>query len=119
MKIFVLVSAIIELVFGAIFFFAPQLLPDFSDTNAGILALARAYGACAIALGILAIQTWRNMDNPVMVDTFLRAFLFFNIGVAAAFYKCYTVGVMASPAGVALHAVLGLITAYFFFVHRR
>jgi len=43
MKRFVFISALIELLAGAIMFFAPQLVPDLAQGTSSHMAMARMY----------------------------------------------------------------------------
>lgn len=115
MKKFVLISALIEIVAGALFFCAPQLIPDLADAEAGYLSLMRMYGGAALALGVFAFQVWRNFDQTILRKIFLITYLAFNSLVAIAIYTCYTAGVMSDLGGTFLHTTLALITAYFYF----
>ena len=79
MKKFILISAIIELLAGAILFIAPQLVPDLAVGSSSHMAMARMYGAAALGLGVFAVQVWRNFDNETMTRAFLTVFLVFNL----------------------------------------
>jgi len=117
MKKFILISAIIELLAGAIMFFAPQLIPDFANVETSHMAMGRMYGAAALGLGIFALQTWRNSENKQMVKTFFTAFLVFNIGAFIGILSSFLAGVFANPGGAVLHFVLALFSAYYFIKH--
>lgn len=115
MKVFILVSAIIELLAGIILFFMPQLVPDLAQGPSSHLAMARMYGAGAIGLGIFAFQTWRNLNNEALVKAFLTSFLAFHLFVFIAFVASFMAGVFANPIAALLHFVLAIFTAYYLF----
>ena len=115
MKRFIFISAILELVVGAILFFAPQVVPDLANGLSSHMAMARMYGAAALGLGIFAFQVWRNFDNEAMVKTFLAAFLIFNLAVFIALLSSFLAGVFANPGGALLHLVLAIFTGRYFF----
>ena len=106
MKRFIFISAIIELLAGAIFFFAPQLVPDLAQGESSHMAMIRMYGAAALGLGIFAFQVWRNFDNETMVKTFLSSFLIFHMTVFIGLLASFLSGVFANPAGALLHLSL-------------
>ncbi len=119
MKVFVLITAVIELLAGLVFFFAPHLIPDFANANPLSTTLAKMYGGAAIGLGLFALQVWRHMRSQVMQQAFLKAFLLFHFGVAAAGYFGYSNGAFKDLSTCILHLILGLVTAYFLFATRK
>lgn len=119
MKVFVLITAVIELLAGALMLFAPHLIPDFAKSNAQTITLVRMYGAAALALSFFAFQVWQHMRSQVMQIAFLQTFLIFHIGVAAAGYYGYSTGGFKDPGVSILHLLLALGTAYFFFTKRK
>jgi len=118
MKVFVLITAVIEILAGAVMLFAPHLIPDFTNANALSTTLSRMYGAAAIGLGFFAFQTWQHMRSQVMQKAFLQTFLVFHIGVSAAGYWGFSNGAFKDPVVAILHLILALVTAYFFFKKR-
>lgn len=119
MKVFVLITAVIELLAGVIMFFAPHLIPDFANADTLSITLARMYGGAAIGLGLFALEVWRHMRSQVMQQAFLRSFLIFHFGVSAAAYFGYSNGVFKDPSTCILHLILALVTAYFLFAKRK
>lgn len=119
MKVFVLITAVIELLAGLVFFFAPHLLPDLANANPLSTTLAKMYGGAAIGLGLFALQVWRHMRSQVMQLAFLQSFLIFHFGVAVAGYFGYSNGAFQGLSACILHSLLGLVTAYFYFMNRK
>ena len=117
MKVFVLISAIIELLAGVVFFLAPQLVPGLAEGPEGYLPMGRMYGAIALGLGVFALQVWRNADQPLLLKIFLSSYLVFHLCVCIAFAGAFLAGVFPDPAAAILHLTMALITAYFFFKH--
>ncbi len=115
MKVFVLITAVLETLAGAIMLFAPHLMPDLAGAGASTTALARMYGAGAIGLGFFAFQVWQHMRSPIMQKAFLQTFIVFHIGVAVAAFTGYNAGVMSDPSISTLHLIFGLVTIYFYF----
>ena len=106
MKVFVLITAIIELLAGVVFFFAPHLIPDFANANPLSTTLAKMYGGAAIGLGLFALQVWRHMRSQVMQQAFLKSFLIFHFGVAAAGYFGHSNGAFQDLSTCILHLSL-------------
>ena len=117
MKVFVLISAIIEQLAGAVFFLAPQLVPGLAEGPEGYLAMGRMYGAIALGLGVFALQIWRNADQPLLVKIFLSSYLVFHLCVCIAFAGAFMAGVFPDPSAAILHLTMAIITTYFFFKH--
>lgn len=117
MKRFILISAIIELLAGAILFLAPQVVPDLAQGPGSHLAMSRMFGAAALGLGIFALQSWRNFAQETMVKTFLLTFLVFNMAVFIALLASFMAGVFNNPGAAFLHLLLAIFTAYYFFQH--
>lgn len=118
MKPFILITAIIELLAGALLFFAPQLVPDLAQGPGSHMAMARMFGAGAIGLGIVAFQSWRNFDHKPSISTFLSSFLVFHLTVTIALLASFMAGVFANPAAAILHLLLGIVTGYYWFKHQ-
>lgn len=118
MKVFVLITAVIELLAGAVFFFAPHLIPDFANANPLSTTLAKMYGGAAIGLGLFALHVWRHMRSQVMQQAFLKSFLIFHFGVSAAGYYGYSTEAFQDLSTCILHLILGLVTAFFLFQKR-
>jgi len=114
MKRFIFISTLIELIAGAIMFFAPQVVPDLAVGTSSHMAMARMYGAAALGLGVFAFYVWRNFDNDQMVRAFLMAFMIFNLAAFIGILSSFLAGVFANPGGALLHLVLGLFSIYFF-----
>lgn len=114
MKRFIFISAIIELLAGAVLFLAPQLVPDLAQGESSHMAMARMYGAAAIGLGIFAFQVWRNFENEAMVKAFFAAFLIFNLTAFIGLLSSFLAGVFANPGAALLHLILGIIAGWYF-----
>ena len=114
MKRFIFISAVIEFLAGAIFFFAPQLIPDLANGQSSHMAMARMYGAAALGLGVFAWCVWRNFNRKEMVSSFLLSFLVFNAGAFIGILSSFIAGVFANPGGALLHLVLGIFSANYF-----
>ncbi|MEM1123803.1 MAG: hypothetical protein AAGJ18_25415 [Bacteroidota bacterium] len=119
MKVFVLITAVIELLAGVAMIFMPHLIPDFAEADALSNTLSRMYGAAAIGLGFFALQTWLHMPSQVLQKAFLQTFLVFHIGVAAAGYWGFSNDGFEDSSVAILHLVLALVTAYFYFGKRN
>jgi len=114
MKLFILITTIIELLAGVVLFFFADKVPDFAEHTAGNLALLKMYGAAAIAMGVFGLTVWKNFDNETMVSSFLITFLIFHVGVAIAAWRAADAGVLPDMVTAGLHTLLAAITAYFF-----
>ncbi len=112
MKIFILITAVIELVAGMTLFLAPEMVPDLSGEGPVSLTLARMYGGAAIAVGYYALMVWRNF-NPGPVSGFLKTFAVFHLAVAAAAYAGYIQGVNSFIGVAFLHGILAIVTIYY------
>lgn len=119
MKVFVLITAVIEILAGLVFFFAPHLIPDLNNANPLATAVAKMYGGAAIGLGLFALQVWQHMRSQVMQQAFLRSFVLFHFGVSAAGYFGFSSGAFKDLATCILHLILGLVTAYFLWAKRK
>lgn len=115
MKTFVLISAIIEILAGAVMLLMPTLLPDLKNGDAADLSLARMYGAAALAVGYFCLQVWQHFDSLHLRTAFLKTMSVFHIGVAAVTFVAYTSGIAADPSVPIGHAILAAITISYFF----
>lgn len=119
MKVFILITAVIELLAGIAMLLVPHLIPDFANANDLSLTLSRMYGGAAIGLGLFALQVWRHMRSQVMQQAFLQSFLIFHLAVSGAAYFGFSNGAFKDPAVAILHLILALVTAYFYFKSRK
>jgi len=111
-RAFVLITAILEISAGVLFFLVPQLLPGAEDASPLALMWNRMFGAAALSLGYYAMMVWRNFaEGPA--TGFTKVFLVFHVGTAAALYFGYSAGYDIFIAGVALHAGMAMITLFY------
>ena len=113
MKLFILITAIIELLAGLTLFFGADKLPMLGHCDAGDFALLKMYGAAAIAMGMFALSVWRHFSNEGLISTFLSTFVIFHVGVAVAARTAFAAGVLPDMNTTYLHGILALVTAYF------
>ena len=111
-RTFVLITAIIELIAGVGLFLAPHLLPPMAEEGPMTLTIARMYGAAATAVGYYALMVWRNYNSD-SVESFLKTFLVFHIGVTAATLYGYNQGIEGFLPVIALHAIMAFLTIYY------
>jgi len=118
MKRFILITAVIELLAGAVLFLAPQLVSDLAQEPGSHMAMARMYGAGALGLGVFAYLVWKNADNQTLVKTFLAAFTVFHLCTFIGITSSVIAGVFAIASGLGaamLHLILAIITARYLF----
>ena len=112
MRLFILITCLIELLAGIVFFVCPTIIPEFAQAEVMTLAVVRIYGGAAITLGWYAYMVWKNFaPGPAM--GFLKTFAVFQLLVAIACYWGYAGGIGNMLGGVVLHGVMWLITVYF------
>ncbi len=118
MKIFILVSAIIELLAGFALFFAADKIPLLAHCDVGDFSLLKMYGAAALAMGVFGLSAWRNYNNEDLASTFLTSYLVFHVGVAMASRTAFAAGVLPDMNTTYLHGLLALVTAFFWLKNR-
>jgi len=114
MKIFILITAIIELLAGFIMFLVPRQIPALKNAEPSTLTFASMYGAAAIGLGFYALQAWNYYADAEMVQSFLLTFIVFHAGVMAAAYRGSRSGLKDMTGVAILHGVLMLATLFFY-----
>ena len=114
MKLFLLISAIIEIVAGLAFFLIPGKAAQINAENHAGLTFCNMYGAAALAVGFLGLKAWQNTDNIGFIQAILLSFIIFHIGVTMATYKGNSRGIKAMLPAVVLHAVLAVGFIYFY-----
>ena len=114
MKLFLLISAIIEIIAGLALFLIPGKAAKLGADQPAGLTFSNMYGAAALAVGFLGLQAWQNTDNIGFIQAFLLSFIIFHIGVMMATYKGTTRGMKEMLPAVILHAVLAVASIYFF-----
>ncbi len=113
MKNFILITAIIELLAGVVLFMMPTLMPELNDPSVNEIVFMRMYGAAALTVGLIALIIWKNAENNLMQSLFVKAFTLFHAGVAIANLKGFLSGSEQCLPPFGLHALLALITLYF------
>ena len=114
MKIFILITAIIELLAGVIMFLMPRQIPAFKNADARSATLASMYGAAAIGIGFYALQAWNYYADAEMVHSFLLTFIIFHAGVMAAAFRGSRSGLKDMTGVAILHGILMLATLFFY-----
>mgnify|MGYP000639826429 CR=1 FL=1 len=112
MKVFILIMGVIELLAGLLLFLAPTVAPGLEDLSITGITLARMYGGAALAVGWFAIQTWKNMVL-VLVQSCLKTFAVFHIGVSIATFLGYNAGMQDFLPVSILHGLLAVLSVYF------
>jgi len=112
MRTFVLITGLLEIIAGVAFFLIPQLLPGGENADTLAIMWNRMFGVAALALGYYALLVWKNFGVGPATG-FSKVFMVFHVGTAAALYYGYSGGYEIFIAGVALHAVLAMITLYY------
>lgn len=119
MKVFVLITAAIEILAGLIMLFVPGAIPDLAGADVNTLVFVRMYGAGAITVALFALAVWKNFENLAFQDMFVRGFTVFHIGVTLANIWGYNNGAAHCLKVAILHGVLALITLFFFTTYRK
>ena len=114
MKIFILITAIIELLAGVLLFLVPRQVPGFKNADSIATTWASMYGAAAIGLGFFALQAWNYYADAEMVHSFLLTFIVFHAGVMAAAFRGSRAGLKDMTGVAILHGILLLATLYFY-----
>lgn len=118
MKVFILITAVIELIAGILLFVQPGLIPELDPLDPMTVTLARMYGGAALAIGYYALLVWKHM-NTGAVNGFLKIFTFFHALVALACHFGYSNGLESFLGAAILHGVLCLATGYFWVMSTR
>lgn len=119
MKIFVLITCIIEFLAGVALLFAPTIVPELKEASELSLGWARMYGAAALGLSYFAFQVWRKFESSDLVMAFLQTFTIFHTGVFVAAERAFRLGGFNTPAVYILHLVLAIATAHFLYQMRK
>lgn len=112
LRTFVLITAILELGAGVVFFLVPHLLPQAEPDNALAIMWNRMFGVAAIALAYYAMLVWKNFGVGPATG-FTKVFIVFHVGTAAALYYGYSAGYDIFLGGVAFHAIMAMITLFY------
>jgi len=112
MKTFVLITALCELIAGALFFVVPHLVPGAENADVLSLTWMRMYGVAAMSIGYYALLAWKNFAfGPAR--GFTKVFFVFHIGVAVALYFGYHGGYTEFLGGVGFHLLMAILTIFF------
>lgn len=114
MRLFILITGIIEILAGLVFFLAPSLIPEFSGASELSSTLARMYGAAALSIGLFSMLFWKANDHTAIKKYFLPTIILFNLLVAVACVLGYLLSTM-NPGAIALHGLNTLVFILFYF----
>lgn len=113
MRLFILITGIIEIIAGIVFFLAPSMIPDLQGASEMSSTLARMYGAAALSVGLLSLLFWRANIMADIKKYFLPTIILFNLLVAIACVLGYMLGTM-NPGAIALHGLNALVFCFFY-----
>ena len=74
MKIFILVTGILELLVGSILLINPKLIQAYKNTSNSLITSVRMYGAAAVSIAVFALLVVLDFDNTVLHKPFLIVF---------------------------------------------
>ena len=113
MRIFFLLTAIIEIIAGLSLFFATGKIPDLINADPLTIGFAKMYGVAAFSLGLYALFSWKFFNLKILHNPFLIIFSIFNFGVAFAVVQSSLNFGFENPAPGYFHLILGLVAIYF------
>jgi arylsulfatase A-like enzyme len=113
MRIFFLLTAIIEIIAGLSLFFAAEKIPDLINADPLTIGFAKMYGVAAFSLGLYALFSWKFFNLKILHNPFLIIFSIFNFGVAFAVVQSSLNFGFENPAPGYFHLILGLVAIYF------
>lgn len=113
MKIFILVTGILELLVGSILLINPKLMQAYKNASNSLITSARMYGAAAVSIAVFALLVVLDFDNTVLHKPFLIVFGVFHflvsLSVVISFYSKQTRDLKIAF----LHGLFFILTLYF------
>ena len=113
MKIFILVTGILELLVGSILLINPKLMQAYKNASNSLITSARMYGAAAVSIAVFALLVVFDFDNTVLHKPFLIVFGVFHflvsLSVVISFYSKQTRDLKIAL----LHGLFFILTLYF------
>ncbi len=118
MKIWIILTLIVELVVGLLLLTFPEIVPQLKGAEGTALAMSRMYGAAAITIAVLCFWTLRYYTVDGVVGLFLHVMIAFQFMVIVASVISYVKGESVDAGPIILHSAF-LIGYIFFYFKRR
>ena len=116
MKIFILVSGVLELLVGLILLINPRLMGAYRKANNSLITTARMYGASAFSIAIFAIYVVVNFNTEALHSPFLIVYSVFHFLVALAIIISFYLKQTRDLKIAILHWLFFIISMYFLII---
>jgi len=113
MKIFIIITGLMELLVGSILVINPKLMGAYKKASNSLITTARMYGASAFSIGVFAIYVVINFQLETLHDPFLIVYSVFHFLVAFAIIISFYLNQTRDLKIAMLHGLFFVISVYF------
>ena len=78
MKLFILITGILELTVGLAMLVNPKFIPSYKKAGGALITTARMYGGAAFSIAIFALLVVSDFENKNFTQSFLLIYFVFN-----------------------------------------
>ncbi|KRO86421.1 MAG: hypothetical protein O2790_06750 [Bacteroidetes bacterium] len=82
MKIFILISGLLELLVGSIMLINPKIIPSYKKASGALITIARMYGGAAFSIAVFALLVVFDFENESLHIPFLIVFFIFHLAIS-------------------------------------
>lgn len=113
MKLFILITGILELLVGLAMLINPKIIPSYKKADGALITAARMYGGAAFSIAIFALLVVSEFENQILTEPFLLIYIIFHTAVALAVLMSF-VSKQTREINIGfIHGLFAAITLYF------
>ena len=84
MKLFILITGILELTVGLAMLVNPKFIPSYKKAGGALITTARMYGGAAFSIAIFALLVVSDFENKNFTQSFLLIYFLLHTKMAIA-----------------------------------
>jgi uncharacterized membrane protein YwaF len=113
MKLFILITGILELTVGLAMLVNPKFIPSYKKAGGALITTARMYGGAAFSIAIFALLVVSDFENKNFTQSCFFIFFFFHTTVALAVLISF-ISKQTREINIGfIHSLFAVITLYF------
>lgn len=113
MKLFILITGVLELMVGLAMLINPKIIPSYKKAGGALITTARMYGGAAFSIAIFALLVVSDFENQILTQSFLLIYFVFHTAVAFAVLISF-ISKQTREINIGfVHSLFAVITLYF------
>ena len=113
MKLFILITGVLELIVGLAMLINPKIIPSYKKATGALITTARMYGGAALSIAIFAIYVVSDFENQILTEPFLLIYFIFHTAIALAVLISFVCKQTREVNIGFVHALFAALTLYY------